>query len=340
MNLKTLDWDPFLLKYFDIPPEILPDIKTCSDRFGELKRSRLKGVPITGCIGDQQAALLGQQCLAVGQTKATYGTGCFVLTNIGNLPIIQPGLITTVAYKLGSAPANFAIEGSIAQAGSAVHLLAAWGLNRELLETATSSEGVQVLPAFSGLLAPNWRPEARGVISGISSFTIPQHILYATLEAISFQVRELLECIEGATGTRISELLVDGGLSQSDNLLQVQADLSGLLVVRPSMLETTALGAAIAAAVGAGLQAEARISNSLDRKDDLSLDKFTSRISTEERLARYGRWQEFVESTAVFDTKDAKSGARPAVHNSIESSLPASIFLFSSFLIYMLSHRL
>jgi len=340
MNIRTLDWEPQLLEFFNLPNNILPTIKSSSEYFGSLKCSRLVGVPITGCLGDQQAALLGHQCTAPGQTKATFGTGCFVLTNIGTLPVISPGLITTVAYKFGDGPAHFALEGSIGDAGSAFKVLSSIGIDKRLMESSTTSAGVQVLPAFSVLLAPRWRPETRGLIAGISGYTMPEHIVYATLEALAFQVKEILGCIETSIGMSIREIEADGGLSHCDNLLQTQADLLGIDVVRPSMVETTALGAAIAAgtfisAWHSGSTTKNRgIFSSKNKNDQPSTERFHPRTKDDERCRRYSRWKSFVD-------KALRSQPSPT-HSSQEfnCSLPGSIFLFSSFLLWVLSNHL
>eukprot|EP00088_Acartia_fossae_P034214 TRINITY_DN3508_c0_g1_i1.p1 TRINITY_DN3508_c0_g1~~TRINITY_DN3508_c0_g1_i1.p1 ORF type:complete len:649 (+),score=113.50 TRINITY_DN3508_c0_g1_i1:50-1948(+) len=336
MNLHTLEWDPYLLEFFHLPPAILPEIRTSSEHYGELEFSSLKGFSLTGCLGDQQAALLGQHCTLPGQTKTTYGTGCFLLTNIGTSPIIQPGLLTTVAYKFGQEPACFAIEGSIGQAGSALALLESWGIKQNQMETATTSAGVLALPSFSGLLAPRWRPDMRGTFTGISSFTLPEHLVFATMEAIAFQVKELTDCIS-KTGIQIEEILVDGGLSQSSKLMQLQADILGKPVVRPNMLETTALGAALAAGRGVGLWDN--IQGGLPVWQPTTSDRFSPVIQKEEREDAYERWNKFVEASLSYQEQSQASQEQYSeeTSESVDTLWPAKLFTLSTLAIYMLA---
>ena len=257
MNIETLSWDPFLLKYFDIPRRILPKIRSSSEIYGKIAEGPLAGIPISGCLGDQQAALVGQNCLLPGQAKCTYGTGCFLLYNVGQRPVYSGnGLLTTVAFQFGrNALPVYALEGSIAVAGAAIkwlreqmHLIGESEDVERLAAAVDDTGGVYFVPAFSGLFTPHWRPDARGIICGLTQFSERGHVVRAAFESVAFQAREILDCMEADSGilARLESLPVDGGMSSNDLLMQIQADLLGLEVTRPSMSETTALGAAIA----------------------------------------------------------------------------------------------
>jgi glycerol kinase len=255
MNLATLDWDEDILRLFDIPRACLPEIRSSSEFYGAVG-----GVPLTGAIGDQQGALLGQACLKPGEAKNTYGTGCFLLMNTGETPKISTkGLLTTLAYKLGESKPVYALEGSVAIAGALVQWL------RDNLGIIDSSEAVEPLarsvadngdvyfvPAFSGLYAPRWRADARGVIAGLTRFSNKGHIARAALEAAAYQTREVLAAMTAESGAALEELRVDGGMAANELLMQFQADILGVPVVRPHSLETTALGAAYAAGLAVG----------------------------------------------------------------------------------------
>ena len=255
MNLATLDWDEEILRLFDIPRACLPQIRSSSEFYGALG-----GVPLSGAIGDQQGALLGQACLKPGQAKNTYGTGCFLLMNTGETPhFSSKGLITTLAYRLGDAKPVYALEGSIAIAGALVQLLRD---NLGVLESSADVEAlarsvadngdVYFVPAFSGLYAPRWRADARGVIAGLTRFSNKGHIARAALEAAAYQTREVLAAMALDAGASIKELRVDGGMAANELLMQFQADILDVPVVRPRSLETTALGAAYAAGLAVG----------------------------------------------------------------------------------------
>ncbi|CAN7982476.1 unnamed protein product [Ixodes hexagonus] len=256
MDIETLEWDKYLCNFFGVPMSVLPSIRSSSEIYGMLCDGPLADVPISGCLGDQNAALVGQLCFSIGQAKCTYGTGCFLLCNTG-LEIVQSkhGLLTTVAYKLGpNRPVQYALEGSVAIAGAAVRWLRdnlsvinnSWEVEK-LAKTVNSCHGVYFVPAFSGLYAPYWQSDARGIICGLTQFTTKAHIARATLEAVCFQVREILDAMDRDTGVALKQLLVDGGMAVNELLMQLQADLVGISVMRPQMSETTALGAAIAA---------------------------------------------------------------------------------------------
>ena len=259
MNLATLDWDEDILALFRIPRACLPQIRSSSEVYGKCGGA-LAGVPLAGILGDQQAALFGQACLAPGQAKNTYGTGCFMLMNTGEKPFPSTcGLLTTVGYKLGDRPAVYALEGSIAIAGALVQWLRDnLGLVKTspeveaLARTVEDNGDVYFVPAFSGLYAPHWKESARGVIAGLTRFANKGHIARAALEATAYQTREVLDAMVRDSGVAISELRVDGGMVVNELLMQFQSDILDAPVVRPKVIETTALGAAYAAGLAVG----------------------------------------------------------------------------------------
>jgi glycerol kinase len=258
MDLSTLDWDQGLLELFGIPREMLPEIRPSAEVYGT--SPVLPGVPIAAAIGDQQAALFGQTCFAPGEAKCTYGTGGFLLMNTGTTPVRSShGLITTVGYRIGDDDPVFALEGSIAAAGAAIQWLRD---QLGILETAADSEtraaevedsaGVCFVPAFSGLYAPYWRPDARAAIVGLSRFHTASHITRAALEAICHQTRDVVEAMAQDSGATLDCLQVDGGVTANALCMQLQADILGVPVSRPVVNETTALGAAYAAGLAVG----------------------------------------------------------------------------------------
>ena len=254
MNLNSLDWDDGILKMLNIPKAMLPKIGSSSEIYGSAKGA-LDGVPVSGDLGDQQAALFGQTCFNPGEAKNTYGTGCFMLLNLGELPVPSTsGLLTTVAYKIGDQKAVYALEGSIAITGALVQWLRDnLGLVRNSAEVETlaltveDNGGIYFVPAFSGLFAPYWRSDARGVIAGLTRYVNKGHIARAVLEATAYQTREVLDAMEKDSGVRLKALKVDGGMVFNELLMQFQADLLNVPVIRPKVAETTALGAAYAA---------------------------------------------------------------------------------------------
>jgi len=259
MNLATLGWEDELLDVFRVPRAVLPEIRSSSEIYGPAV-SPLSGVPVAGILGDQQAATFGQAAFGAGETKSTYGTGCFLIMNTGtNIVHSTSGLITTVAYKLGDEPAHYALEGSIAVAGSLIQWLRDnLGLIKDASEVealATSvddSGGAVIVPAFSGLFAPYWRTDARGVIVGLTRYVNRAHIARAALESTALQTRDVVDAMSADTGVTIPDLRVDGGMVQNSFLMQFQADVLGIPVIRPSVSETTALGAAFAAGLAVG----------------------------------------------------------------------------------------
>jgi glycerol kinase len=261
MNLKALTWDPELLKVFSVPAEMLPRICSSSEIYGRVREGPLSGVPVAGILGDQQAALVGQTCLKRGEAKNTYGTGCFLLMSTGEKPVeSKHGLLTTVGYKLGTQPACYALEGSVAIAGALVQWLRDnLGLIRsspeieQLAGTVDDNGGVYIVPAFSGLYAPYWKESARGVMAGLTRYANKGHLARAVLEAVAFQTREVVEAMEEDSGIALSVLRVDGGMVGNNLLMQFQADILDRPVVLPAVQETTSLGAAYAAGLAVGL---------------------------------------------------------------------------------------
>jgi glycerol kinase len=261
MNLHTLQWDEELLELFEIPAAMLPAIRSSSEHYAVAKTDPLTSVPITGILGDQQAALVGQTCFEPGDAKNTYGTGCFLLLNTGHVPVHSKcGLLTTVAYRLGTAEVRYALEGSIAITGALVQWLRDnLGLIQHsadveaLARTVPDNGGVYFVPAFSGLYAPHWNDNARGVIAGLTRFANRGHLARAVLEATAFQTWDVLLAMEKDSGVRLESLRVDGGMTDDDLLMQFQADLIDRPVVRPALKETTALGAAFAAGLAVEL---------------------------------------------------------------------------------------
>jgi len=259
MGLDSLDWDEGLLAAFDIPRAMLPRIVSSSAVYGETA-TPFPGVPIGGILGDQQAALFGQACFKLGEAKNTYGTGSFALMNTGASPVAsRAGLVTTLAYRLDGQPPVYALEGSIAITGALVQWLRDnLGLIRDSAEVETlaatveDNGGVYFVPAFSGLYAPHWNEGARGLIGGLTRYAHKGHIARAALEATAYQTREVLEAMEQDSGIAVSELRTDGGMVANAALMQFQADILGVPVVRPAVTETTALGAAYAAGLAAG----------------------------------------------------------------------------------------
>ncbi|MGJ0424899.1 glycerol kinase GlpK [Methylocystis sp.] len=298
MNLETLQWDQELLRIFDIPAACLPKICSSSEVYGECVGA-LAGVPLAGALGDQHAALLGQACVNIGDAKNTYGTGCFLLMNVGEAPRISTkGLLTTLAYQLGDARPCYALEGSIAIAGALVQWLRDnLGIIKESHEIETLARSVPdngdvyFVPAFSGLFAPRWRGDARGIIAGLTRFSNKGHIARAALEAAAFQTREVLAAMIADAGVEISALKVDGGMAGSDLLMQFQADIIDAPVVRPSQLELTAVGAAYAAGLAVGVY------KSLDDIAAHSREsrRFTPHMTPQERARLIASWEKAVE---------------------------------------------
>ena len=301
MDLRTLAWDEEIAAEMRIPTSLLPEIRSSSEVYGTCQPGVLLDVPVAGILGDQQAATFGQACLEPGTAKNTYGTGNFMLLNTGEEIVpSQHGLLTTVCYRLGDAPPVYALEGSIAVTGSLVQWLRDnLGIIRDASEVETLAASVEdnggayFVPAFSGLFAPHWRPDARGALVGLTRFVNKGHIARAALEATAFQTREVLDAMNADSGVPLTELKVDGGMVVNDTLMQFQADLLGVDVVRPRVAETTALGAAYAAGLAAGYwssPSEVRDNWGEDRRWSPSMDP-----AERERL--YRNWKKAVQRT-------------------------------------------
>ena len=314
MGLATLDWDGEILAALDIPRAMLPEIRSSSEVYGRVRGGPLDGVPVAGDLGDQQAALVGQTCLAPGEAKNTYGTGCFLLLHTGEEAIpSRSGLLTTVAYRFGDAPPTYALEGSIAITGALVQWLRD---NLGLIERSADVEalaasvadngGVYFVPAFSGLFAPYWRSDARGAIVGLTRYATRGHLARAALEATAYQTREIVEAMAQDAGITLSTLKVDGGMVHNELLMQFQADLLGVPVVRPTVSETTALGAAYAAGLATGVWGspeDLRRNWGVDKTWEPAMD-----AATRDRL--YRDWKRAVERT--FGWVEDPAGATPA----------------------------
>jgi glycerol kinase len=297
MNLSTLDWDAEILAIIGIPRPMLPDIRPSSDP--NFYGRALGGVPVCGDLGDQQAALVGQTCFGAGEAKNTYGTGCFMLLNMGTQAVpSKSGLLTTVGYKFAGAPAVYALEGSIAIAGALVQWLrdnlSFFDFSQHVEDYANrvpDSGGIYIVPAFSGLFAPYWQSDARGVIVGLSRFINKNHICRAALEATAYQTREVLDAMERDSGVKLTALKVDGGMVYNDTLMQFQADILGVPVVRPKVAETTALGAAYAAGLAVGFW-----NSSDDLRSNWQVDQtWQPAMQEEERSRLYRGWLKAVQ---------------------------------------------
>ena len=299
MNVRTAAWDPELLALFDIPAAILPRIVSSSGQLGVADAELLgAAIPIGSAVGDQQSALFGQLCTKPGLVKCTYGTGCFMLAFTGPDAISSSQrLLTTVAWRIGDSPIQYALEGSVFMGGAAIQWLRdGLGIIRsapevnELASRVADSGGVVLVPAFTGLGAPYWDPSARGTLLGMSRGTTAAHIARATLEGIAFQVTDLLAAMEKDSGRKISILRVDGGACASDLLMQTQADLLGLTVERPRNVETTALGAAMLAGLGAGVWKDIDTLTQIREVDR----KFAPTITANDRRGRMKIWKKAI----------------------------------------------
>jgi glycerol kinase len=306
MNLQSLDWSPELLAAFRIPRQMLPEIRSSSEVYGAATWDAIRGVPVSGILGDQQAALVGQTCFRAGEAKNTYGTGCFLLMNTGSEIVpSRCGLLSTVAFQRKGQPAQYALEGSVAITGALVQWLRDnFGLIRqsaeieELARTVEDNGGIYFVPAFSGLYAPYWKHNARGVIAGLTRHSNKGHLARAVLEATAFQTREVVEAMERDAGIPVAVLRTDGGMVENELLMQFQADILGREVVRPAIKETTALGAAYAAGLAVGFFAnldELRERWTADRTWKPNMD-----VARRERL--YTCWKKAV--TRSFDWVD------------------------------------
>ena len=310
MDLRTLSWDDAIAEAMGIPTSMLPEIRSSSEVYGECRPGVLKGVPVAGILGDQQAATFGQACLAEGDAKNTYGTGNFMLLNTGVTPVAsENGLLTTLCYRIGDADPVYALEGSIAVTGSLVQWvrdnLGLISSASEIESLATSVEdngGAYFVPAFSGLFAPHWRADARGALLGLTRFVNKGHIARAVLEATAFQTREVLDAMNADSGVSLSELKVDGGMVVNETLMQFQADILGVDVVRPKVNETTALGAAYAAGLAVGYwsgEADIRANWGEGRR-------WTPQMDEAERERQYRMWRKAVTKTLDWVDSDTR----------------------------------
>ncbi len=300
MNLITLDWDEQILGELGVPRAMLPEIRPSSQIYG-YANGELEGVPIAGDLGDQQAALFGQACYSPGEAKNTYGTGCFMLMNTGTQPVpSDSGLLTTLGYQIGSQPAVYCLEGSIAIAGALVQWLRD---NLKLIDQSSDIEplartvqdngGVYFVPAFSGLFAPYWRSDARGIIAGLTRYVNRGHIARAALEATAFQTLEVLKAMEKDSGVTLTSLKVDGGMVVNDLLMQFQADILNVPVVRPRVAETTSLGAAYAAGLAVGYW-----SNFDELRENWGVDReWQPEMKDEHRQQYYANWKKAISRT-------------------------------------------
>jgi glycerol kinase len=300
MNLATLDWDDSLLAAMGVPRAMLPEIRPSSEVYGTA-RGVLEGVPVASALGDQQAALFGQTCFSVGEGKCTYGTGCFLLVNTGAAAVhSKNGLLTTVGYQIGGQPAVYALEGSVAVSGALVQwvrdnlgLIDKAADIEALARTVDDSGGCYFVPAFSGLFAPYWRSDARGVIVGLTGFIHKGHIARAVLEATAWQAREVVDAMVADSGVALTTLKVDGGMTANDLLMQFQADVLGAPVVRPVVSETTCLGAAYAAGLAVGYWPDAESLRANWRKSA----EWNSTMSSATRNRGYRKWKKAVQRT-------------------------------------------
>jgi glycerol kinase len=303
MNLETLDWDDEILELMGIPRSMLPEIHASSEVYGTVKGGDLDGIQVAGDLGDQQAALFGQTCFAVGEAKNTYGTGNFLLLNTGTKPVpSKSGLITGVGYKIGDSDAHYMLEGSIAITGALVQwlrdnigLFTSAPQIEDLARTVEDNGGVYFVPAFSGLFAPYWRSEARGVVCGLTRYVNRGHLARAVLEATAFQSKEVVDAMNADSGVETTALKVDGGMVANDLLMQFQADILDVPVIRPSVAETTALGAAYAAGLAVGFWNEVE-----DLRANWQEDKrWTPDMDPAKREKSYRYWKKAV--TRTFD---------------------------------------
>ncbi|HEX4436771.1 MAG TPA: glycerol kinase GlpK [Solirubrobacteraceae bacterium] len=298
MDLQTLDWHSESLELMGIPRSMLPEIRSSSELYGEVVGTALGGQPVAGIMGDQQAALFGQTCFAAGEAKNTYGTGSFLLLNTGPEIVRCRELLTSVAGKVGDAPTSYVLEGSIAVTGAAVQwlrdqlgLISTAAEVEQLASTVDDNGGVYFVPAFSGLFAPHWREDARGTIVGLTAYARSGHLARAVLEATAWQTREVIDAARERSGASLSALRVDGGMTANELLMQFQADVLGVPVIRPEVTETTALGAAFAAGLAVGFWSD--LEELGERWHEQR--RWEPRMEPGRREREYGQWRRAVE---------------------------------------------
>jgi glycerol kinase len=301
MDLESLDWDDDILSTIGVPRAMLPEIRASSEVYGEVKNGELAGTPVAGDLGDQQAATFGQTAYSVGEAKNTYGTGNFLLLNTGNEAVqSKTGLVTTVGYKIGDQPAVYCLEGSIAITGALVQwlrdnlkMISSSGEVERLAASVDDNGGVYFVPAFSGLFAPYWKANARGVLAGLTRYVNAGHIARAVLEATAWQSKEVVDAMNEDSGVPLESLKVDGGMVVNDLLMQFQADVLDVPVIRPQVAETTSLGAAYAAGLATGFWEEVE-----DLRQNWAEDKrWEPKMDPAEREKEYGYWKKAVERT-------------------------------------------
>uniref|UniRef100_A0A1B6DPI0 Probable glycerol kinase n=1 Tax=Clastoptera arizonana TaxID=38151 RepID=A0A1B6DPI0_9HEMI len=346
MNIETLEWDPILCKHFNIPMEILPAIKSSSEIYGKITEPILKNIPISGIIGNQNSSLIGQLCLQKGQAKNTYRSGCFLLYNTGT-KIVQSshGLITTLAYQLGpNTQPVYALEGSVAVAGTAIrwlrdniNLMTNVSETESLAEEVMTTGDVYFVPAFSGLFAPYWEKNARGIICGLTQFTTKGHIIRAALESICFQTRDILEAMNKDCGSPLLKLQVDGTMTNNRLLMQLQADLCGIPVVKSLAQDISSLGAAMVAgqAKNINLWDLNKEENSTENVGEM----FLPNTSTEDRNLRYTKWKMAVQRSMGWASPQ-KSIVMTDERYHLLSSIPVSLFLMLSFSLLVVSKNI
>ena len=303
MNLETLDWDDELLEIFAVPRSILPAIKSSSEIYGNTDPAGPFGtsIPISGILGDQQAAMVGQACFSRGESKTTYGTGNFALVNTGTEIVrSKNGLLTTVCFKFGSEPTYYALEGSVAVTGSAIQwlrdqlqIIGAAPDVEALASSVVDNGGVYFVPAFSGLFAPYWRNDARGVIVGLTRAATKAHLARAALEAICYQTREVLDAMAADSGVKLPEMRVDGGITANSLCMQMQSDIMGIDVVRPQIIETTALGAAYAAGLAVGVYKDVSQLRSQWKEGR----RWSANKSSDLATTGFNKWKKAIERT-------------------------------------------
>ncbi|MFE6744045.1 glycerol kinase GlpK [Streptomyces tubercidicus] len=312
MNLSTLQWDPAILSAMNVPAAILPEIRSSAEVYGTAV-GQLQGVPVASALGDQQAAVFGQTCYGVGEAKNTYGTGSFLLLNTGNRPVpSRNGLLTTMGYQLGGEAPVYCLEGSIAVTGALVQwfrdqlgLISSAEEIEPLAASVPDSGGAYVVPAFSGLFAPYWRSDARGVITGLTGFVTKAHLARAVLEATSWQTREVVDAMYQDSGVRITQLKADGGMTANQLLMQHQADVLGVPVIRPVISETTCLGAAYAAGLATGVWQDLDELRSHWQRDT----EWTPRMDGPTRDREFAQWRKAVARSFGWLAEDGSAAS-------------------------------
>lgn len=311
MDLRTLQWDEEILAAMNVPKAVLPEIRSSSEVYGTAV-GQLAGVPVASALGDQQAAIFGQACYDTGTAKNTYGTGSFLLLNTGNRPVpSKSGLITTLGYKIGDESPVYCLEGSIAITGALVQwfrdqlgIIRSAGEIETLAASVEDNGGAYIVPAFSGLYAPYWRSDARGVVTGLTRYVTKAHLARAVLEATSWQTREVVDAMYQDSGVQITTLKVDGGMTANHLLMQHQADVLGVPVIRPKVSETTCLGAAYAAGLATGVWADLDELKTHWQRDV----EWSPRMEAEVREREYHNWRKAVEKS--FGWEEGAAGAR------------------------------